>query len=194
MTLQLTQERIDILSAYVSAGDRSSYYSTLSDWGDNYAALALEVVDHTPISGTMANAFMAETAIRHGRIIDEESAISISLQLMALDFDERKAAFEQGNTGSLSSRVIQDYHAAAFEDHYLDISCWTAYEPMRIAEEHWVELFNVLRPLGLVDHIPDDPVSEQTHARSVMWDMLTSGLIADIVRGTVHTAIGGVSR
>lgn len=70
----LDAARIALLEGRVAAEDRNGYFSLLAEWGDTYAVLALEVVNHSGVSGRMANVFMAESALVLGKVADESSA------------------------------------------------------------------------------------------------------------------------
>lgn len=72
-TLSSEQQR-DLEDA-ASAGDRDTYYSILEQADISYGTLARGVVNNDTLSGSMANAYMAQIAVRnYGEVITQSKA------------------------------------------------------------------------------------------------------------------------
>lgn len=178
----LTPERINLLQSFVNIGDRGSYFSALSSWGDPYASLALQVVEHSSLSGRIANAFMAESAIYLGIVADQESAYSIGQSIMEEDFRIR----QEEPTGILNDVLIQQYHKAAFEKNLIDVTCWTAYVPLNLAEMHW----NSIGPILSAIQGQTVSFSSPEEARAHVWNiMLAEGMCGFITTSFVSATL-----
>jgi hypothetical protein len=62
-TVSHTRELLEELGQHNANGNRSGYYSTLEQAGFRYGSLAGGVVREDSLSGRLANAYMAETAL-----------------------------------------------------------------------------------------------------------------------------------
>lgn len=125
----LTQSDITTLTQFANNGDAQGYYSYLSGLGNDYAELALGVVNDATGPGALARQF-AENV---GAITASRSSISgadwaqISQRLMEHDLAARENSLESGGNGSLTYQIIRDYHIAVFDRFDLPPTAWTAY-------------------------------------------------------------------
>lgn len=165
----LDDVKLDLLRERADAQDRVGYYGLLAQWGDTYAILAAGVVSGDQFSGRMANAFLAERALLDGVYLIPETAESIGIQLMQLDFLQREKY-----RGILNSKQIEDYHATVFQDHDASIRAWTAYVPLRIFEEnHFI--------LGYQD---------AAEAREALWAQMVTVSTVDELLGIASALLG----
>lgn len=125
MTL-LTSGQYSKLASYVQNEDRIGYYGYLASLGDNYAPLALGVVDHSTAQGAIANQYALLEAEYDGTPIGSNARLtSIGLALMEADFLQR-ATYGL----SMSVDVIRQYHVDVFRSFNLTADVWTAYTPL----------------------------------------------------------------
>lgn len=79
---QLNQSQINDLKAAHDAGDRVTYYSVLEAAGVTYGALAKGVATGDTISGSTANVFLAEQALRkYDVVVTQDMAEQIGVSL-----------------------------------------------------------------------------------------------------------------
>ena len=105
-TVSHTRELLEELERHNANGDRSSYYSTLEQAGFRYGSVAGGVVRGDTLTGRLANAFLAETALLNGVLVGPDTAIQISEQLMQADLVARRGALRNNPNGELRFEVI----------------------------------------------------------------------------------------
>lgn len=146
MSETITQDRYEQLRQAVVNQDRARYYQLLASWGYKYGTLAGQVVGNNFLSGAAANAFARQTYREiNGRDLTDSEMLSVSLDLMAADFNRRSI----GQSAELSSTVIESYHSDVFRRHGLPPEAWTAYVPLHLAADReglWQKMLDASVP------------------------------------------------
>src|SRR5690242_10854529 len=111
---RLTAAALSQLQTYAANNDRYDYWSLLSNLGDQYAKLALQVVTGNTLDGFIANNYAASFAPTGSALGDAGNTQAwwpIGVQLMQADLQARLNAISN-NTDPLrlSFQTIQAYH------------------------------------------------------------------------------------
>ncbi len=159
--MSLSSEEKVRLDNYAAVGDRVGYYELLAGSGDAYAQMALGVVNGDTFAGAAANLFLVGNC---GMEISSNQLASLSLDLLAADYDARQSGV------SLGWQEIQRYHNTVFSEHHIPADAWTPNYVLNLLESDaqkewlwdslltsysfpaWIQVFtSVLSEAGLVD-------------------------------------------
>lgn len=141
----LTTVQLNELQAYVTAGNRLSYWTKLAQFqaaqgqDNRYALMALGVAADNTMAGEIANEYMRYIAVREGRPLSAQDEYDIGRSIMTDDF------FLRQNSGGANLNVndIRDYHTDAFAAKSLPPETWTAYQVLEVlGDAFWTTLLN----------------------------------------------------
>lgn len=133
----LTPKDLEILKHYAAHDNRELYWNYLAQvpGNDGYGLLALGVVRNDNVPGQVANAHAQAFARRAGRQMSERDWEAFGIELMKLDFAERKNAFENSPQAALNlpGIAVMQVHDQSFENAGIPKEAWTPRRLMSMA-------------------------------------------------------------
>jgi len=132
---------VDVLKAYVAAGNRELYFNYLAQkqGNDGYGLLALGVIRNDNAPGATANSFADRQARADGVYLNERDWQIFGVDLMIRDFAFRQAQLAQGRADlalNLPVEDVQKAHDDSFEVRKIDPSAWTPYKLLVAARKY----------------------------------------------------------
>ncbi|MDV3469066.1 DUF6696 domain-containing protein [Stenotrophomonas sp. C3(2023)] len=139
--LGLNAADVDVLKAYVAAGNRELYFNYLAQkqGNDGYGLLALGVIRNDNAPGATANSFADRQARADGVYLNERDWQAFGVDLMKRDLALREAQLAEKRPDlalNLPVKDVQKAHDEAFRNLEIDPSAWTPYKLLVAAQEY----------------------------------------------------------
>ena len=123
-------ELLNRLAGHANMGDRSGYWQTLADAGDDYAAWVLSGIDNLEAAGRVANNYAADVSVQ-----DAQKWEALGQRIMREDLVARQTAQVDGKSiVNLDYNTVFGYTEAAYDVEGVPISAWLPAAPLAAAE------------------------------------------------------------